>query len=77
MLQHFHWGSVSLINIPVMTILLAISPFLLPEYCNDDASRIELLSVGLSLITALPIVDARAQINGRALAQRHRSSDAR
>ncbi|MFN7103907.1 MAG: MFS transporter [Pseudorhizobium sp.] len=56
LLQYFHWGSVFLINIPVMMILLGVAPFLLPEYRNEDAGRIDLLSVGLSLTTVLPIV---------------------
>ncbi|PII38020.1 MFS transporter [Sinorhizobium meliloti CCBAU 01290] len=56
LLQYFHWGSVFLINIPVMLLLLAVAPFLLPEYKNNDAGRLDLLSVVLSLATVLPII---------------------
>jgi DHA2 family multidrug resistance protein-like MFS transporter len=56
LLQYFHWGSVFLINIPVMLALLAVAPFLLPEYRNVDAGRLDLPSVALSLATVLPII---------------------
>lgn len=56
LLQYFHWGSVFLINIPVMLVLLAIGPFILPEYRNDDGGRIDLVSVFLSLATVLPVI---------------------
>lgn len=56
LLQYFHWGSVFLINIPVMLILLAIAPLILPEYKNEDAEGIDLPSVLLSLATVLPVI---------------------
>lgn len=56
LLQYFHWGSVFLINVPIMAALLATAPFLLPEYRDENAGRLDLLSVTLSLLTVLPIV---------------------
>ena len=56
LLNYFHWGSVFLINIPVMMVLLAVAPFLLPEYRNENAGRLDLPSVALSLGTVLPII---------------------
>ncbi|MFN7010404.1 MAG: MFS transporter [Allorhizobium sp.] len=56
LLQYFHWGSVFLINVPIMAALLATAPFLLPEYRDDNAGRIDLVSVALSLLTVLPVV---------------------
>ncbi|MBA4785777.1 MAG: MFS transporter [Rhizobiales bacterium] len=56
LLQYFDWGSVFLINIPVMMILLAVAPFLLPEYRNEEAGRLDLASVALSLATVLPVI---------------------
>jgi DHA2 family multidrug resistance protein-like MFS transporter len=56
LLQYFHWGSVFLINIPVMLVLLIVGPMLLPEYKSADAAPLDLLSVGLSLGTVLPII---------------------
>lgn len=56
LLQYFHWGSVFLINVPIMAGLLASAPFLLPEYKDENAGRLDLLSVLLSLLTVLPVV---------------------
>lgn len=56
LLQYFHWGSVFLINIPVMLALLIAAPFLLPEYKNKDGGGLDLPSVILSLATVLPII---------------------
>ncbi|MDO9414747.1 MFS transporter [Pararhizobium sp.] len=56
LLQYFHWGSVFLINIPVMLALLIVGPLLLPEYKNDDGGRLDLVSVLLSLATVMPII---------------------
>lgn len=56
LLQYFHWGAVFLINIPVMLVLLVVAPFLLPEYKSDDAGRLDLVSVLLSLATVLPVI---------------------
>jgi DHA2 family multidrug resistance protein-like MFS transporter len=39
-----------------MVLTLAIGPFLLPEYRDVTASRVDLLSVALSLATLLPVV---------------------
>ncbi|MGQ0766888.1 MAG: MFS transporter [Gemmatimonadota bacterium] len=49
LLQHFWWGSVFLVAVPVMVLILVFGPLLLPEYKDPNAGRIELLSVFLSL----------------------------
>lgn len=56
LLDHFWWGSVFLLGVPVMVLLLAIGPFLLPEYRDDSAGRLDPASVALSLATILPAV---------------------
>jgi MFS transporter, DHA2 family, multidrug resistance protein len=56
MLEHFWWGSVFLLGVPVMVLLLATAPFLVPEYKAPTGHSIDLLSVGLSLATILPII---------------------
>ncbi|RCS22612.1 MFS transporter [Phyllobacterium salinisoli] len=56
LLQYFHWGSVFLINIPVMVALLIAAPFLLPEYRSNEGGKLDLLSVLLSLGTVLPVI---------------------
>lgn len=56
LLQHFWWGAVFLLGVPVMAVLLAVGPVLLPEYRSPEAGRVDLASVGLSLGTILPLI---------------------
>jgi DHA2 family multidrug resistance protein-like MFS transporter len=56
LLDHFWWGSVFLIGVPVMILLLVTGPVLLPEYRAPKAGRVDLLSVVLSLATILPVI---------------------
>lgn len=62
LLQYFHWGSVFLINVPVMLILIVLAPFLLPEYRSEKSGPLDLISVGLSLATVLPVIYVFKQI---------------
>jgi DHA2 family multidrug resistance protein-like MFS transporter len=56
MLSRFWWGSVFLLAVPVIVLLLVAGPLLLPEYHNSDAGRLDLFSVGLSLMAVLPFI---------------------
>ncbi len=56
LLNHFWWGSAFLVGVPAMAILLAVGPFLLPEYRDKTAGRIDLPSVLLSLAAILPVI---------------------
>jgi DHA2 family multidrug resistance protein-like MFS transporter len=56
LLEHFWWGSVFLIGVPVMILLLAVGPALLPEYRDPAAGLPDLFSVGLSLGAVLPVI---------------------
>jgi DHA2 family multidrug resistance protein-like MFS transporter len=56
MLQHFWWGSVFLLAVPVMVVLLALGPSLLPEYRDPAAGRLDLPSAGLSLVAVLAAI---------------------
>ncbi len=56
LLNYFWWGAVFLLGVPVMLLLLVAGPVLLPEYRNDNAGRLDLTSVVLSLVTTLPII---------------------
>lgn len=58
LLQRFWWGSVFLMGVPVMVLLLVTAPFLLPEYANPEAGRIDLASVLLSLLSIIPVIYA-------------------
>ncbi|MCX2969298.1 MULTISPECIES: MFS transporter [Streptomyces] len=56
LLEHFWWGSVFLIGVPVMALLLITGPFLLPESKDPRGGRIDLGSALLSLGTVLAVV---------------------
>ena len=56
LLAHFWWGSVFLVAVPVMLLLLALGPRLLPEYRDPGAGRLDLLSAALSLVAVLAVI---------------------
>jgi MFS transporter, DHA2 family, multidrug resistance protein len=56
LLEHFWWGSVFLPALPVMGLLLALGPRLLPEYRDPDAGRLDLISAALSLVAVLAVI---------------------
>lgn len=56
MLEHFWWGAPFLLGVPVMLLLLATAPALLPEYKAPHAGKLDLFSVVLSLGAILPAV---------------------
>ena len=56
LLEFFWWGSVFLLAIPVMALLLILGPFLLPEYRDPNAGRLDLTSAALSLVAVLAVV---------------------
>ncbi|HEY2225506.1 MFS transporter [Actinomycetospora sp.] len=58
LLEHFWWGSVFLVNVPICLALLAVGPLLLPESRDPRPGRFDLLSAGLTLATMLPVVYA-------------------
>jgi MFS transporter, DHA2 family, multidrug resistance protein len=56
LLEHFWWGSVFLLAVPVMVLLLAVGPRLLPEFRDPSPGRFDLPSAGLSLVAVLATV---------------------
>jgi MFS transporter, DHA2 family, multidrug resistance protein len=56
LLAHFWWGSVFLLNVPVMLLLLGVGPVLLPEFRDPHARRFDLASAALSLIAVLATI---------------------
>jgi MFS transporter, DHA2 family, multidrug resistance protein len=62
LLEWFWWGAAFLIGVPVMVMLLVAAPFLLPEYRDTSAGRLDLTSVALSLGTILPVIYGLKQI---------------
>ncbi|TFV59114.1 MFS transporter [Mycobacterium sp. PS03-16] len=62
LLEHFWWGSVFLINVPVMVVLLVGGLALLPEHRNPEPGPWDLPSVGLSMAGILGLVYAIKEI---------------
>ena len=56
LLESFHWGSVFLLAVPVMAVLLAVGPKLLPEYKDPNPGRLDLASAALSLTAVLAVI---------------------
>ena len=62
MLESFSWGSVFLLAVPVMALLLAVGPRLLPEFRDPDAGRLDLTSAAASLVAVLAVIFGLKQI---------------
>jgi DHA2 family multidrug resistance protein-like MFS transporter len=56
LLDHFWWGSVFLIGVPVMVVLFVVGPVLLPEFRDPAPGRLDLVSAGLSLAGVLAVI---------------------
>jgi len=56
LLESLWWGSVFLLAVPVMALLLAVGPKLLPEYRDPQPGRLDLVSAGLSLVAILAFI---------------------
>jgi DHA2 family multidrug resistance protein-like MFS transporter len=61
-LEHFWWGSVFLLAVPVMVLLLTVGPKLLPEFRDPDAGRLDLVSAALSLVAVISAIYGLKQI---------------
>ncbi len=56
LLEHFSWGSVFLMAVPVLVPLLVLAPILVPESRDPNPGRVDPLSIVLSMATLVPIV---------------------
>ncbi|WP_067178698.1 MFS transporter [Microtetraspora niveoalba] len=52
----FWWGAAFLLAVPIAVAVLAGSKFVLPEYSDPQAGRLDLISVVLSLAALLPAI---------------------
>ena len=62
LLENFWWGSVFLINVPVMALLLVLGPRLLPEFKDPKADPLDLTSALMSLAGVLAVIYGLKQI---------------
>ncbi|MFB7842726.1 MFS transporter [Microbacterium sp. NPDC056052] len=58
LLEHFAWGSVFLVAVPVLIPLLILVPILVPESRDPNPGRIDVLSILMSMATMVPVVYA-------------------
>ena len=57
-LERFWWGSVFLINVPVMVLAVATGLWLLPESRNEHGGPVDILSAALSVGAIVPVIYA-------------------
>ena len=62
LLEHFWWGSVFLLAVPVMALLLVLGPRVLPEYRAPGAGRLDLPSAAVLLVAVLTVIFGIKQI---------------
>jgi DHA2 family multidrug resistance protein-like MFS transporter len=56
LVEHFWWGAVLLVAVPIILPLLALGPFLIPESRDPDPGRVDVPSIVLSLLVMVPAV---------------------
>ncbi len=56
LLQHFHWGAVFLIAVPILLPLIILGPKLIPESRDPNPGPMDPVSVVLSFAAMLPLV---------------------
>lgn len=56
LLEHFYWGSVLLVNLPVVVLIVAVGAWALPEARSAGATALDPLSVVMSTVGILGVV---------------------
>ena len=64
LLERFWWGSVFLINLPVMAVVIIVGAWLLPESKNPNPGAFDLFSSLLSMVAIVPFVYTVKQVAG-------------
>lgn len=67
LLEHFWWGSVFLVNLPVMALLIVVGARVLPESRNPDPGPWDVPSALLSLVGMIAVVYAVKETAGHGL----------
>ena len=62
LLARFWWGSVFLLAVPVMVLILAVGPRLLPEFRDPRPGRLDVRSAVLSLVAVLAVIYGLKQL---------------
>jgi DHA2 family multidrug resistance protein-like MFS transporter len=56
LVEHFWWGAVLLVAVPIILPLLALGAFLIPESRDPNPGRVDVPSIALSLLVMVPVV---------------------
>jgi EmrB/QacA subfamily drug resistance transporter len=56
LLEHFWWGSIFLVNVPVVLVALVAGRLLVPNTKDPDAPRLDPLGAGLSIVGLVSLV---------------------
>lgn len=64
LLERFWWGSVFLINVPMIAVLLVAGWFLLPESRDPTPGRLDAIGAGQSIVAVLAVVFAIKDLVG-------------
>jgi DHA2 family multidrug resistance protein-like MFS transporter len=56
LLEHFWWGSVFLVNIPIVAVALGLALWLIPESRDPNATPLDLVGAGLSIAALVTLV---------------------
>ena len=65
LLQHFWWGSIFFVNLPVAAAALALGAWLVPTTRDPDAPRLDLAGFALSIAGIVTIVYSTIEAPGR------------
>jgi EmrB/QacA subfamily drug resistance transporter len=61
LLEHFYWGSIFLVNIPIVATALIAGAFLLPKSRDPEKPKLDLIGASLSIVGLLALVYAIIQ----------------
>jgi EmrB/QacA subfamily drug resistance transporter len=56
LLEHYYWGSIFLVNIPIVVVALAAGAYLLPKSKDPSHPRLDFVGAGLSIVGLMSLV---------------------
>lgn len=56
LVEHFWWGAILLVAVPIMLPLLVLGPFFIPESRDPQPGKIDIPSIVLSMLVMVPVV---------------------
>jgi DHA2 family multidrug resistance protein-like MFS transporter len=68
LLEHLWWGSVFLVNVPIIVVFVGAAALLVPESRDPKPGRLDVLGIGWSMVAMLPFVYGIKQLAEHGLA---------